>query len=168
MKTLFVILLFAAVSFTGNAHEYFFAFAEMEYNMASKSFEITLEGSAHDVEDVMNETGIPIKELEDHYTDKTMLAKIEAFINKGFTITSGGITPHLHLSGYEVKPTGLVYFYLASDQVGLTTEIDIQFDWLMDTLPQQQNKITLSHAHQQYTAVFLPHQRRSVIQFAQK
>jgi hypothetical protein len=168
MKAFIVSLLFAAVSLNGNAHEYFFAFAEMEYNAASRSMEITLEGSAHDIEDVLNETGIPVKELEDHYTDAEMLAKLERFINNGLQITSGGKTPHLSLKGYEVKPTGLVYFYLVSDQVELTETIDVRFDWLMDTLPKQQNKITLTHNHQHYTAVFLPHQRTSSIKLETK
>lgn len=168
MKTVLSLVLVAAVSFAARAHEYFFAFAEMDYNAASRCFEITLQGSAHDVEDVLNETGIEIKELEDYTTDKAMLAKLEGFINGGFTITSGGVTPHLILSGYEVLPTGLVSFYLVSDAVDLNESVDIQFDWLMDALPKQQNKITLRYENQNYTAVFMPQQRRATIKFASK
>jgi len=168
MRTILALLVFSIVSLSATAHEYFFAFAEIEYNAASRSFEMTLQGSAHDIEDVLNESGIPIKELEDHYTDQEMLVKLESFINKGLQISSGGITPHLNLSGYEVKPNGLVYFYLASDQVEITSAIDIRFDWLMDALPKQQNKITLKHDHQQYTAVFLPNQRQATIKLETK
>jgi hypothetical protein len=167
MKTVFAFLLFSAMSFAAAAHEYFFAFAEIGYNRNTGSFEIALQGSAHDVEDVMNESGIAVKELEDHYDDPEMLAKIEAFIRKGLALTSGGKTAALHLDGMEVLPNGLVYFYLSSDPIELTDSVVIRFDWLMDTLPKQQNKITLTHNDRKYTAVFLPHQTSSTIAFLQ-
>jgi len=165
MKTAFLLLLFTFFATSSFAHEYFFAFAEMDYNKTDNSFEITLEGSAHDVEDVMNESGIPIKELEDHYTDQAMLARIEAFINKGYTISSGGKPAALKLQGMEVKTNGLVYFYLKSEPIELTKTIDITFNWLMDVLPQQQNKLTLRYNDQKYTAVFLPGKPFATIEF---
>lgn len=159
---LFSLLFSAAGSY---AHDYFFAFAELDYNSTEKCFEITLEGSAHDVEDVLNESGIPIKELEDHYTDQTMLAKIESFINTGFTLTSGTTTTNLKLIGMEVKTNGMVYFYLKSSPIELIDKkITVRFDWLMDALPQQQNKITLRYNNQKYTAVFLPTKRSEILE----
>lgn len=167
MKALFLFLSVSVLSLTAAAHEYFFAFAEVGYNQNSGKLEITLEGSAHDVEDVMNATGIPVKELEDHYGDPAMLAKIEAFIRKGLQFSSGGKTAVLHLEGMEVMPTGLVHFYLSSDPIEMAAGMEVRFDWLMDTLPQQQNKVTLTCNNQKYTAVFLAHQRTSKIQFSQ-
>jgi len=165
MRTILLLLLLPAFSAVSWSHEYFFAFAEMDYNKADRCFEITLEGSAHDVEDVMNETGIAIKELEDHYTDAVMLAKIEAFINNGFTLASGGKTTSLKLMGMEVKTNGMVYFYLRSEVIELTSKLDVRFDWLMDALPQQQNKITIRIGEQKYTAVFLPGKRTETLEF---
>lgn len=167
MKTVFAFLLVSMLSVPALAHEYFFAFAEIGYNQNSGRFEITLEGSAHDVEDVMNLTGIPVKELEDHYADPEMLTKIERFISRGLQLSSGGQVAVLHLEGMEVLPNGLVHFYLSSDPLELTASVEVRFDWLMDQLPQQQNKVTLTHQHQQYTAVFLPHQRSTKIVFSQ-
>lgn len=168
MKTALFLLLFATLSFAGNAHEYFFAFAEIDYNPASSCFEITLEGSAHDVEDVLNETGITIGELEDHYTDSVMLRQIEGFISNGLVLSSGGKTAQLHLEGMEVQPNGLVHFYLKTDPITFNGTLDLQFDWLMDALPKQQNKASVRYEHQTHTAVFLPHQRRTSIKFNQK
>lgn len=164
MKTILLLLLFPLFSAPVFAHEYFFAFAEIDYNAAEKCFEITLEGSAHDVEDVMNATGIPIEELEDHYTDKAMLAKIEAFINEGLVLSCGGKSAHLSLQGMEVKINGMVYFYLRSEQLTLGGTLDIRFDWLMNTLPQQQNKVTVRLNEQKHTAVFLPGKRTEIIE----
>lgn len=149
------------------AHEYFFAFAEIDYNESTRSFEITLEGSAHDVEDVLNESGIAIKELEDHYKDAEMLSRIEGFIQKGFAIYSGTSSAVLRLEGMEVQPNGLVRFYIKSDPIAVGNSLTVQFDWLMDVLPKQQNKLTLSYRNEKYTAVFLPHERKSTIQLNQ-
>lgn len=145
------------------AHEYFFAFAEVNYNATEKVFEITLEGSAHDVEDVLNETGIAIRELEDHYKDSTMLSKLEKFICAGLKIKTGRELK-LHLQGYEVDTKGLVYFYLKSEPDENFRSVTFTFDWLMDALPQQQNKITLSIHSRKYTCVFLSAKRTETVE----
>jgi hypothetical protein len=165
MRSFLFVALFAFTAFSASAHEYFFAFAEVAYNTDKGVFEITIEGSAHDTEDALNESGIAIKELEDHYTDSAMLKRIEGFINEGFVLTSGGITSELKLEGMEVLPNGLVFFYLSSTPITLGESVDVQFDWLMDSLPQQQNKITLEVRQQKYTAVFVENKRRSTIKF---
>ena len=168
MKTILLLSILVFSSFVTQAHEYFFAFAEVEYNATAKCLEITVQGSAHDVEDVLNESGIPIKELEDHYTDSLMLLKLESFINKGLVFSSNGMATQLSLKGYEVKTNGMVYFYLASTEFTPVKSIDIQFDWLMNVLEQQQNKLTFNYLNHKYNAVFLPQQRRFTIQFEPK
>jgi hypothetical protein len=158
-------MLFPVFPTVCSAHDYFFAFAEIDYNPTVRHFEITLEGSAHDVEDVMNATGIPVKELEDHYTDAAMLTRIETFINEGFTLSADGRPLRIKLTGMEVNASGMVYFYLCSEETGAPKKLDIRFDWLMDTLPQQQNKATLRFNDQKYTAVFLPGKRTETLEF---
>ncbi len=168
MKSLLVVAIFMLSALSAGAHEYFFAFAEVAYNTDKGVFEITIEASAHDTEDVLNESGIAIKELEDHYTDSVMLGKIEGFINEGFSLTTGGITAKLKLEGMEVLPNGLVFFYLSSAPVVLGESVDIHFGLLMDVLPKQQNKITLDVRQQKYTAVFVENKRKSTIKFDAK
>ncbi|MES2554949.1 MAG: DUF6702 family protein [Bacteroidota bacterium] len=165
MKQLLFVAIFLFSAFSAGAHEYFFAFAEVAYNADKGVFEITIEASAHDTEDVLNESGIAIKELEDHYTDSVMLGKIEGFINQGFALTTSGITGKLKLEGMEVLPNGLVFFYLSSAPIVLGESVDVQFDLLMDVMPQQQNKITLEVRQQKYTAVFVENKRKSTIKF---
>lgn len=168
MKSLLVVAMFMLSALSAGAHEYFFAFAEVAYNSDRGVFEITIEASAHDTEDALNESGIAIKELEDHYTDTAMISKIEGFINQGFNLTTGGITGELNLEGMEVLPNGLVFFYLSSAPMVLGESVDVQFDWLMDVLPKQQNKITLEVRQQKYTAVFVQNKRKSTIKFDTK
>lgn len=168
MKAFLFVVMFLFSALSASAHEYFFAFAEVAYNTGKGVFEITIEASAHDVEDVLNESGIEIKELEDHYTDSVMLGKIEGFLNKGFILTTGSNAANLKLEGMEVFANGLVFFYLSSEPIVLGESVDIRFDLLMDILPKQQNKITLDVRQQKYTAVFVENKRTSTIKFDEK
>ena len=52
-------------SFVSFGHEYFFGFAEMEYNAESKVYEGTLMLSTHDLEEWLQVKGIEVDELED-------------------------------------------------------------------------------------------------------
>ena len=159
MKIIFLFLLLFGFTVNNSlvaAHEYFFSFAEITYNQANKQFEVTIEASAHDVEDVMNEAGITIKELEDHYSDTSMIRKIETFICQGFAIKNNLENVRLKLIGYEVKANGLVDFYFTSEKVELASTLTFVYDWLMKTFPQQQNKITFIHNNKTQTMVFLP------------
>lgn len=159
MKITFLFLLLVGFTVKNNvvsAHEYFFSFAEITFNQVNKQFEITIEASAHDVEDVMNESGISIKELEDHYSDTSMIRKIEAFICQGFSIENDEKNVVLQLIGYEVKANGLVDFYFSSEKVDLAPALTFRYDWMMKIFPQQQNKITFNHNNSTETMVFLP------------
>lgn len=162
MKALLVFLLFS-LSSSAFAHEYFFAFVELDFNEEKQVFEATLTASAHDVEDVLNEVGIPIKELEDHYTDKVMIEKLESFITKQFQVNSNGNVV-FKLIGFEVNKQGLVNFYLSSEKKEVPTkEISVKFDFLMDQLEQQQNKLTYISEPEAKTVVFLQNTRTQTI-----
>ncbi|MFN5982152.1 MAG: DUF6702 family protein [Fluviicola sp.] len=162
MKSLLLFLLLSLSSSTF-AHEYFFAFVELDFNEEKKLFEATLTASAHDVEDVLNEVGISIKELEDHYTDKVMIEKLESFITKQFQVNSNGNVA-FKLIGFEVNKQGLVNFYLSSNTTEVPSkEITIKFDFLMDQLDQQQNKLTFITEPEAKTVVFLQNSRTQTI-----
>lgn len=162
MKSLLLFLLLSLSSSTF-AHEYFFAFVELDFNDEKKVFEATLTASAHDLEDVLNEVGIPIKELEDHYTDKEMIQKIESFILKHFEVNSNGNVT-FKLIGFEVNKQGLVNFYFSSTPTELPSkELTVKFDFLMDQLEQQQNKLTFLTEPEAKTIVFLQNSRTQTI-----
>lgn len=158
LKTAYVTLFFLLLATVGRAHDYFFAFAEMEYNAEKGIFEITLESAAHDVVRALQAEDIAITDLSKHYTDSAMNAAIEVAINKHLVLSSGNQTTHLHLDGYEVMRNGLVLFYLSSEKMQPESGITCRFDWLMNEFPDQQNKVTLTIHNQKYTAVFLSRQ----------
>lgn len=155
MKTAYATLIFLLLTTIGRAHDYFFAFAEMEYNNKKEIFEVTLESAAHDVVHGLQNDAVSITDLSKHYNDSAMNVAIEVFINKHFSLSSGDQQVQFHLDGYEVLRNGLVLFYLSSDKIQPEADITCRFDWLMNEFPDQQNKLTLTIYNQKYTAVFL-------------
>lgn len=138
------------------AHEYYFSFAEMEYNPQSKQFELSIQASTHDVELALKKLNLPVKELELQTRDSIIKKGLESWLNNGFQVNSGNYSTHFHLLGFEVFPNGLLYAYLESEPVELVSPLQVKYDLLMSEFPQQQNKITFTAYHKKQTAVFLP------------
>lgn len=166
MKKLLAVFAFFSCLFSANAHEFYFAFAEIEYNGSSKKLEITLEVTAHDLETDMKKAGIVIdKHIENQGKNPEFKKQLELHLSKGFEIAISDSSIPLKVIGFDVMPTGQLYVYLESDPVVPKTSIDFKFDLLMDTFPNQQNKITFTFFQDKskQTAVFLPTKRTESI-----
>ncbi len=163
MKSIILLISFISLGFGAAAHEYFFAFAEVNYNEKAGIIEATVISSAHETEDALNSIGITIRELEDHYTDTVMIQKLETFINDGFSLKFGEVSAQFTLIGFEVNTKGMVQFYLTSQQLKLTDSYTASFDLLMDQFPDQQNKLLFNTGKKEQTAVFLPNKRSEII-----
>lgn len=158
MKPTLIVVSFLLLSTISRAHDYFFAFAEVEYNSGKEVLEITLESAAHDVVRFLQSEEIAISDLTKHYNDSAMNVAIETSINQHLSFSTANQSVFLHLDGYEVLPNGLVLFYLSSGKIQLQKELTCRFDWLMSAFSEQQNKLTLTVHKQKYTAVFLNRQ----------
>lgn len=164
MKKLVALLAFISVLFSANAHEYYFAFGEVEYNESTRKLEITLEVSAHDLEFDMKRSGIILDKHIENQTQNTAFKKqLEAHLLSGFSISSNDSPVSLKLVGFDVLPTGLLYVYLESEALELMKSLVFKFDLLMESFPNQQNKITFIRNTRKQTAVFLPTKRTEVI-----
>lgn len=164
MKKLLALFAFVSVLFSAHAHEYYFAFAEVEYNQSTKKLEISLEISAHDLEAEMRKSGISFeKHIEDQTKNADFKKQLEAHIVKGFAISAHNSPVPLKLIGFDVLPTGLLYAYFESNQLELTGELAFKFDLLMESFPDQQNKVTFIRNNNKQTAVFLPSKPTEVI-----
>lgn len=148
-----IVLFFCQVSL---AHEYFFSFAEMEYNAQTKQFELSIQASTHDVELVLKKLNLPVKELELQTRDSIVKKGLESWLNSGFQIQSGENSIPFKLIGFEILPNGLLYAYLESEPQELISPLHVKYDLLMADFPEQQNKITFTAYHKKQTAVFLP------------
>ncbi|TSJ47750.1 DUF6702 family protein [Fluviicola chungangensis] len=164
MKKLIAVFAFFFVLFSVNAHEYYFAFGEVEYNASTKKLEITLEMSAHDVEFDMKRSGTNLdKHIEDQVKNQAFKKNLETYLAQGFKISNGDLALSLTLIGFDVSPNGMLYAYLESAPVKLDTKLTFCFNLLMESFPDQQNKITFIRNNEKQTAVFLPAKPTEVI-----
>lgn len=164
MKKLVAVFAFISVLFSANAHEYYFAFGEVEYNESTRKLEITLEVSAHDLEFDMKRSGVILdKHIENQIQNPAFKKQLESHLLSGFSISANDSPVELKLVGFDVLPTGLLYVYMESEALELMKSLVFKFDLLMESFPNQQNKITFIRNTRKQTAVFLPTKRTEVI-----
>lgn len=132
-----------AFSFQLSAHEFYFSFAEMQYNEKTEQFEISLEVTGHDLEDYLNDQGVSIPRLEECLGKPIYLSMIEKEIANGFQVIVKGKSLSLDLVGMKINDNDQVVFFLTSRKMEKPKSIEIQYDLLMDFFPLQQNKLTL-------------------------
>lgn len=139
------------LSLHANAHEFFFGFAEVEYNDMSRTFEATLVFTAHDVEKCVEGLNIP----EGSETSSDDILKLSEYINKTFSISCGNNSVNWSIVGVESFLNGTVNIYIISQEIEITNELNIKFNSLMERFENQQNKITLLFRGESFTKAFL-------------
>lgn len=164
MKTIFLFSLFVTFAFSSFSHEYYFAFAEMEYNEKSKCFELSLIVSTHDIEHWLQDKGVNVKELENHYSDSTIRNEFGITLLNGFSISMKDLSVPFQIIGYEVKNNGITEFYFSSNPIEISSPLLVKFDLLMDLYSQQQNKLTFIYHSKKQTYTFLTTQREQKIE----
>ena len=171
MKTLLFILslLFANIS---AAHEYYFAFAEVEYDEMNGRIEATLTVSTHDFEFYLQQKGITQGDLNKTKSDSLKMQLIEAEIIKHFNIIAIGSSEvkstneslsKMKLEGFETNLTGTVEFYLSIEVYQPLKTIEFTFDVLMDQHSNQQNKLYFITRDKKRTIDFLPSKQIQLI-----
>lgn len=163
MKHILVVLFFLIASAT-YAHEYFFAFAEVEYDEYNSRVEATVVMTAHDFESYLKKEKIITKELSFYKNDSVVMKRVENEISKHFSIQSTSIGTFT-LEGFEIELTGMIQVYLTAPILSPPTGLDIQFDLLMDEFKEQQNKLTFIYRDQKTSYVYLQNKRSQHIDF---
>ena len=163
MKLVFLSVLFCLTSTLAVAHEYFFAFAEMEYNEVSQRMETTVTLTTHDLEKMFEMKLGEIIRLDTHQKDSATTRLVNDYILEHFQLKTSSQIVEFHMIGFETALNGTTNFYFESEPIELTNTFSIQFDVLMDQYPQQQNKITLIYRDKSYTYDFLSNQRTAII-----
>jgi hypothetical protein len=154
----FKILVFAFTLLNLNssfAHKFYFAFAEIEYNVMQEKIEGTLIFTAHDLSDYLINKKIISKDLEKLSHDSLSNKLLEKGIFKDFKIRYKNADIKLNIIDFFLTKNGLIEIYFTSEKVKLKQEIEIQFSSLMDFFPKQQNKVTFIENNQKQTSVFL-------------
>lgn len=172
MKTLLFIfaLLFATSSY---AHEYFFAFAEVEYDEMNGRVEATITVSTHDFEFYLQQEGIIQGDLNKNKSDSVKMLLIENEIIRHFDIKENYTDEDqelkkklskMKLEGFETNLNGTVEFYLSSQVYEPLKTIEFTFDILMDQYPNQQNKLYLITRNEKRTIDFLSSKKTQLIE----
>jgi hypothetical protein len=152
-------------TFTVSAHEFFFAFAEVEYKKTSGVIETTLIVTTHDFEKWLHNNGWDGKDLNSSVDDSLSLLFFENEINNHFQISSDiHEKVKMQLIGYENLLIGTTQFYLRAEVEPIQL-INFKFDLMMDMFPEQQNKLNFIHKEREIktTLEFLPSRKEQGI-----
>lgn len=154
----FFILLVSA--FNAHAHEYYFAFAEVEYNDVTQKFESTLIVSTHDLEMVLERDSIITQDLAELQTDQKEYRILENYLCSHFKVETTNQVCVFKLIGIECQLNGTTNFYFESEEIRIGQSIDFHFDLLMDHFKEQNNKLTFYYRNNNYTYSFLATQTK--------
>ncbi len=163
MRFIFLSILFTMSSALSMAHDYFFAFAEMEYNEVTQRVEATVMVTTHDLEKMFEMNDNQIIRIDAQQKDSTTTKLVNDYILDHFQLKTSNQSCQFQLVGFETALNGITNFYYESQPIELMSPFSIQFDVLMDQYPQQQNKITLIYRDKSYTHDFLSNQRTAII-----
>lgn len=145
-----ILIVFSA--FAAAAHDYYFSFAEMEYNPITRKIEMTVTVTTHDFERAMESHRHSIENIAT--LSDTEFDAIAAYINQHLSLHSGEQTSDFQLIGHEVELNGTTHFYFESAEIELENELSVTYDLLMETFEEQQNKLTFYYEDRTLTAAF--------------
>lgn len=165
-NALFIFFIF--ISSMTFAHDYYFAFAEVEYDEMNGELQATLIVSTHDMENMLRKKGIIERDLSSYSNDTTALRNIQNEILKGFSIQIGTKTLFLTLEGMEVQLTGLTNFYFSANEIPPLETLSVKFDLLMNVFAEQQNKLTFIYRNTKNTYVFLSNRKEQELTLLKK
>lgn len=163
MRTLFILFSFSILSSFSNAHNYYFGFAEMQYNALNKTLETTIVLSAHDLDEILMKENKISKHLEHLSQDSSGISIVGNEIQREFSIKADQKTIRFQCIGFEVLKNGLINIYLLAENVAPPKSLEINFSCLMKHFPEQQNKLTFIDGNKKLTEVFLPNKPTSTI-----
>jgi len=155
------------------AHNFYFAFAEVEYNELNQRLEVSLSGTAHDFEAaILKEYGYTCKWGKATLTSKDTNI-IENYINKHLSFhydcmsaTSNAVetcSTIFHLEGIQFNKDGSFMCFLSTPiQTNSMKNMSAQFDFLMELFPEQQNKLTFIYRDKSHTLSFIKPQSLSI------
>lgn len=155
------LFLIAATPLSAFSHDYFFSYAEVEYNDFTQRLEATLDITAHDLEEAFLKNGDSVR-FEQVFTTADV-ELFEDYINKNFHFGSASQKSNFSYIGHELELTGIAHIYLQSDPIELPDELTVRYSVLMDNFINQQNKLTFIHRGQKQTIAFLQHEKEQQI-----
>lgn len=146
-------------------HQFYFSFAEMQYNKELERLEVSIRATGHDVEAFLKSKGEELPSLENCIGNPVAEQVIENYLLKYFQVKINDKPINFTLIGLEVNIKDEVVFYLKSNQLIKPEAIEIKYDLLMDHFPDQQNKLTIFTEKGKDYLGFLPHRRTRIYEY---
>lgn len=167
MKSFINLLLISSCLLVSSAswgHQYFFAFAEIEYNEMAQKFEGSVVATAHDFELVlMNSYGLQTK-LEKIEAKSSEVKIMEVYLNKFLTLRYGCAldmnavdaycSADWSIESFQIMKNGTIELYFSAPAKHVYTLIQVDFRFLMDHFSDQQNKLTFIYREDRKTQSF--------------
>lgn len=156
MRFLLFTSLFLLASSYAKAHEFYFSYAEIEWNDFEERFEGTVIFTQHDLERALS---IDLSGAKLGSSDSTALIN---YLNAHLSINERKWS----FVGHESKLTGEFYLYITSEKKALQNNavLKTRYDLLMDVFPEQQNKLEVTIRGKKYHAVYMTHDRSESIE----
>jgi hypothetical protein len=151
------------------AHEYYFAFAEVEYSEKSGKMEATLTLTAHDFEVYLQKNNVISNSLDIAFSDEKELISIQKNLNSHFFFfeeaadKKSNWTSTFKIDDHQILLNGNIEIYLSCEVAKPLSLLNVQFNLLMDYFSEQQNKITFINKRKKSTLNFnLPNQKQII------
>ncbi|MFZ9028686.1 MAG: DUF6702 family protein [Crocinitomicaceae bacterium] len=157
MKAILALILFLSASVITRAHEYYFAFAEVEYNVEAQRFEGTIIFTTHDLEKAIKEEHPEFPIMDTMSVRNPRFAHVGKRIEEGFYIQVNGQREKIKLEflGIENFLTGTTNIYFQSERIESISDIKFGFKLLMNDYEGQQNKIEFKYGELKKTLYFI-------------
>lgn len=149
---------------TSWSHQFYFAFAEIEYNEMTQTFEGSVVATAHDLElALMNSHGLQTK-LEKVTPKSSEVKIIERYLNQfltlryGCALDSNAIDAYCSadwtIESFQILKNGTIELYFSAPAKTIYTLVQVDFRFLMESFPDQQNKLTFIYREDRKTQSF--------------
>ena len=146
------------------AHQFYFAFGEIEYNEMAQTFEGSVVATSHDLELVlMNSFGLKTK-LENFGAKSSEVKIIEDYLNQfltlryGCSLDSNAVDAYCSatwsIESFQNMKNGTIELYFSAPAKHIYTLVQVDFRFLMDAFPDQQNKLTFIYREDRETQSF--------------
>lgn len=156
MKLKVNLLFFLLFVFGGvKAHEYHFAYIELEYYPTELQFQATLKVTAHDLAYITSKKHGKDYSIEQILKTDSLHREMEQFLLAGFTLFQNNQEIFFKTDGYEITEQGDLLFYLSSETIERKGKLFASFPLLTHYYPDQQNKIDYLVKAKHYTVNFL-------------
>lgn len=141
-KIIFSVLTLTLLSFA--MHKYYVSITEAEYNVSSKTFEISVKFIGHDLEAALTNAGAPKLYLGTEKEHNKADFYLSQYINQRFHMVTDGLSLNFKFIGKEINNDDFIYCFLESNKVELPKKVTIKNTLLTEIFNGQANTVYLT------------------------